>query len=126
MPDRTRIEATRLTRVDIAEDGRRLCLQLQDQSGRSAAVSLPIDCLNTVLAAVPRQFEQSLVQRSAPAHRVDTWSLELTSDPQTLRLTLHMPDGVAAAFEIRSWQIEGMATLVRWANPARDADALVH
>jgi hypothetical protein len=111
-----RIDAAELTWVEVTDDGRRLCLRLLDRAGQAAAVSLPVDCLNAVLAAVPQPA-------TGPVHRLDGWSLAVGE--HGLLLTLQLPDGARMTFAVQPWQIAAIASLAghqgagRGSGPAR-------
>lgn len=103
-----RIDAAELSWVEVTDDGRRLCLRLRDPSGRAFSVSLPLACLNSVLAAVP-PFAKELLADKRQVHTLDSWSLG--QDRDGLVLTLHLADGAIIAFAVKPWQIAAMASL---------------
>ncbi len=103
-PHHPHIDAAEIDRIDVGDDGRRLYLRVRDTRGRHASVSLPVDCVGTILTAVPHA-----PARNGAIHRVDGWSLQDT--PGGLLLTLRLPDGAEIAFAVTSWQIEAMASL---------------
>ncbi len=110
-----RIDASELHHIEISRDGQRICLCVRDDAGRAASMSLPIDCLNTVLTAVPRTDKDLLAGAADQVYRVDSWSL--ARDEAGLVLQLHLPDGSKIAFGMKSWQLTAMASLAS-ASPA--------
>ena len=89
---------------------------LMRRNGQHASVSLPADCLNALLEAIPRTPEQGLHAAAARAGqqvpKVDSWSLRSAAGRAGFVLTLRLPNGVVLAFEVRSWQLEAIASLV--------------
>jgi hypothetical protein len=104
-----RIDASELNHVEITHGGQRICLRVRDGAGRAASVSLPIECLNTVLTAVPRTDKDLLAGAADQVYRVDSWSLG--QDEAGLVLNLHLPDGTKIAFGMKPWQLVAMASL---------------
>jgi hypothetical protein len=104
-----RIDASELSHVEITQDGQRICLRVRDGSGRAASMSLPIECLNTVLTAVPRTDKDLLAGAADQVYKVDSWSLG--QGEAGLVLNLHLPDGTKIAFGMTSWQLAAMASL---------------
>ena len=104
-----RIDAAELSRVDVSDDGTRLCLRLRDQAGKAASVSLPADCLNAVLTALPRGVLEEACGGQGPVHRLDGWSLRQAE--HGLLLTLSLSDGASITFAVKPWQIAAIASL---------------
>jgi len=95
MTGHRRIEAAELNRIEIIDGGRRLCLSVRDAAGRPASMSLPIECLNAVVTAVPRSDRDLLADAARSVHRLDSWTLR--DEGAGLVLTLHLPDGARIA-----------------------------
>ncbi len=114
-----RIHAAELNWVEITDNGRRLCLRMRDPAGHAVSVSLPVECVNKVLTAVPRTTNELLAGGVEQVYAVDSWSLG--QDLHGLVLTLHLPDGARIAFAVKPWQISAMASLVGLdMSPGRD------
>ena len=79
MTDRSRIDTAQLDGVRLSPDGSRLILLLRDTAGQKVSVSLPTNCLNSVLTAVPHPPEPDTV------HSVDTWNMSLAGNDQDVR-----------------------------------------
>jgi hypothetical protein len=69
LADRVKIDADQLTEARLSGDGTRVLLVLLDDSGQKVSLSLPVDCLNTVLSAARRQVEPEAV------HKLDSWNM---------------------------------------------------
>ncbi len=109
MTEGRRIEAAELNHVAISDNGQRLCLSVRDADGRHASMSLPIECLNAVLTAVPRSDQDLLADAGQRVHQIDSWSLR---DPGAgLVLMFHLSDGAQIAFGVKPWQIAAIASL---------------
>ena len=117
-----RIDASGLDHVEITQDGQRVCRRVRDGEGRAASLSLPIDCLNTLLMAVPRTSQDLVAGAADQVYRVDSWSLG--QDGAGLVLTLHLPDGAKIAFGMKPWQLSAMASLA--AVERADGTARLH
>jgi hypothetical protein len=116
MTDRTRIDVADLNGVRLSADGSRLILLLCDTAGQKVSLSLPTNCLNTVLTAAPRPPE------AATVHAVDTWNIAAAENGQDMILTLYTPEGLAISFTIKPWQVQGMATVAMY-GAAREANS---
>lgn len=112
-PYRPRIDVTALSYVEVTEDGSRLRLHVVDDRGGPALVSLPVNCLNLVVTAVPPAATGAA--GDPVIHKLDSWSLE--QGETGLVLTLRQPDSAAIAFSLQSWQIEAIASLLPATRP---------
>jgi hypothetical protein len=120
MTDPRDIDAAELDSVAVSADGRRVRLRVRDRTGRTVSFSLPANWLNSVLKALPRSSNSGVV------HRVDSWSLDRTPNGPDLVLTLRTPEGHAASFALKSWQVEGMATIATYGAAVGTAQRTVH
>ena len=120
MTDRSRIDTAQLDGVRLSPDGSRLILLLRDTAGQKVSVSLPTNCLNSVLTAVPHRAEPDTV------HSVDTWNMSLAGNDQDVTLTLRTPEGMALSFTIKRWQVQGMATVATYGGTREPARRSVH
>jgi len=119
MTGHRRIEAAELNRIEIIDGGRRLCLSVRDAAGRPASMSLPIECLNAVVTAVPRSDRDLLADAARSVHRLDSWTLR--DEGAGLVLTLHLPDGARIAFGVKPSQIAAIASFAGCSSvPNRD------
>lgn len=121
MTDRSgRIDAAELSSAQLSPDGSRLILLMRDAAGRNVSLSLPTDCLNTILAATPRQVEADA------AYSLDTWSMAPAENGRDMILTLCTPQGLAVSFIVKPWQVQGMATVATHTHPHEPPPRSVH
>jgi hypothetical protein len=118
--DRGKIEATGLVDVRRSQDGALLHLRLLDAAGQTISLSLPTDCLNAVLTAMPQRVESDAV------HPLDTWTMAAAENGQDLVLTLHAPDGRTVSFATKPYQVQGMATIATYGIADRPATKRLH
>jgi hypothetical protein len=114
------IDATELIGVRMSSDGKRLRLRVRDQSGQTASFSLPVCWLNAMLNAVPRTTGTDTV------HPLDSWSMDRSGNGRDVILTLRTPEGQAVSFAMKSWQVEGMATIATYGNPGQIPRSTMH
>lgn len=120
MNDRSRIDASELDGAQLSSDGSRLILRLRDAAGQKVSLSLPMTCLNAMLAAMPR---------SAPMgarHSLDAWSMAPAENGQDMILTLRTPEGLAVSFTIKPWQVQGMATVATFGRSGDAPPKTIH
>jgi hypothetical protein len=109
-----------MTEARLSEDGRRVHLTLVDAGGEKVLLSFPTGCLNTVLSTVPRRPDPDTV------HRLDSWSMDTSDNGQELILTLRTPEGLGVSFVLKSWQVEGMATIATYGKAGSPQPRIVH
>jgi hypothetical protein len=114
------IEATELVGLRLSSDGKCLRLRVRDQDGQTVTVSLPVGWLNAMLNALPRSAGPDQV------HPLDSWSMDRVGNGQDLVLTLRTPEGQAVSFVMKSWQVEGMATIATYGTSGKSSPATVH
>jgi hypothetical protein len=119
MTDRGRIDAE-LDGVRISPDGSRLILLLRDATGQKVSLSLPMGCLNVVLAAAPQPAEPGNV------HSVETWNMSQAGNGRDMTLTLCTPEGMTISFAIKPWQVQGMATVATYGATREGTSRSVH
>jgi hypothetical protein len=120
MTGRSRIDAAELGGARLSPDGSRLTLLLRDAEGRKISLSLPANCLNTVLMAAPPTAEAGTV------HPLDTWNMAPSGNGHDMILTLCTPEGTAISFTIKPWQVQGMATVATYGTSREVAPRSVH
>ena len=118
MTDHSRIDAAELNCVRLSPDGSRLILLLRDDLGRKVSLSVPANSLNTMLMAMPRAVQPGTV------HALDSWDMA-QGDDGAMVLTLSTPDGLTVSFIIKSWQVQGMATVATY-GASREVARTVH
>ena len=101
------ITASALTTFEVALDGSSVRLNLLDQEGRPASVTLPAECVNQLLMTIPRMVETALRNSHGDeslryVHPLDSFALELAGsspgeEPQLI-LTITTGGGFRASF----------------------------
>jgi hypothetical protein len=118
--DPTMLDTVELISVQVSPDRKSLRLKLRDGNGRTVALSLPANCLNTILNALPRELE------IGPVHQLDSWSLARIDDGGDLVLTLRTPEGLAISFATKPWQLQGMATIAHYGTSGPGPEDTIH
>ena len=114
-----RIDAE-LDGVRLSPDGSRLILLLHDAAGEVVSLSLPTQCLNSVLTAVPEPVT------TGTAHSVETWNMSWAENGQDMILTFCTPEGTMMSFTIKSWQAQGMATIATYGAARERSGRTLH
>lgn len=121
------IMADGLVAFDVSVDGTRFRMSFAGAGGADTAVSLPADCLQSLVMTLPKMMQEVLRARHRddslrlvyPAHGV---RLEQASEPATVILTLGTPDGFEVSFALRVAQLavlaQAYATLSKREAPA--------
>jgi hypothetical protein len=122
LADKVKIDAKDLADVRLSADGTRITLDLRDEAGKRVTLSLPAGCMNALLTAVPRTLDAG----AGSTHKVDSWSMSLADDGKDLLLTLSTPEAASISFTLKSWQVEGMATLATYGNRHRPGGKTLH
>ncbi len=120
MSERIEIDAEKLSEVRLSADGTRVNLIVLNPLGQKISLSLPADCLNAVIDAMPRRADPGVV------HRLDSWSMNAADNGADLVLTLRTPEAVAISFALKPWQVEGMATIAAYGSQHRTQPKTVH
>lgn len=120
MSERAHVNAQELLRIETADDGRSVCLHLVDDAGRVVVLRLPSGIVRAVGEIVPRAPEPACL------HLVDSWRLRPSDDGAALVLTLQTPDGCAAWYVMKPWQVEGIATVASHSGPTPRAARLMN
>lgn len=103
MPDV--IEASALTTFEVTPDGARVRLHVRDGEGRAGMLSLPAETLLQLIMTLPRMAEQVFRRRFRDdslrvVYPVGGWTIEGSSEPGKLILTLRTPDGFEVSFAL--------------------------
>jgi len=104
-----------MTRFETAEDGSSVRLDMEDVSGRSVSLHMPLECLNRLIMTLPGMVRRALQLRHRdPSLRivypVAQFQVELAGDFETHILTLETPDGFSASFGLTEEQCREIAT----------------
>jgi hypothetical protein len=121
MTDRSRIDAE-LDGVRLSPDGSRLVLLLRDAAGEKVSLSLPLSCLSAVLTAAPQPAEPV-----GAVHSVASWNMTPAENRQDMILTFCTPEGMVTSFTMmKSWQVQGMATVATYGTTRENVGRSVH
>ena len=114
------IEGTELVGLRLSSDGKCLRLRVRDRNGQMVVVSLPTCWLNAMLNILPESSGPDTI------HSLDSWSMDRLGNGRDLVLTLRTPEGKAVSFAMKSWQVEGMATIATYGMSSRSSATTVH
>ena len=104
---KTEIDAAELTTFEVALDGSSVRLNLRDQAGQPASVTLPAVCVNQLLMTIPRMVETALRNGHGDdslrfVHPIENFTLELRApddgEEPHLILTIQTGGGFKASF----------------------------
>jgi hypothetical protein len=101
------------SQVDSTGDSFRLNFEAID--GRPASVTLPVECLNSLLMTLPHLLEQALKTRYRDdslklVYPTGGWALEAAAGSNRLILTLNTPDGFRVSFALSPEDADGLAS----------------
>jgi hypothetical protein len=117
------IQATRLTRLELAKDGSHFTLQGIDVSDLDWSLRLPSEFLRQLILTLPNLALTSMqLQHGDSTLRIvypaDACTLELASDGRTIILTLGTADGFHVSFGLSDEQCKTIGDSVRVARLA--------
>lgn len=98
------IDAEALTTFEMTSDGSRLQLNGEDAEGSAVSLSLPTECLTSMVMALPRMAQAALRRQHRDeslkiVYPAATWSIEHGQGPNgTYILTMATPDGFEVSF----------------------------
>ena len=92
------IEAAALTTFEVAPDGTRFQMNLVDQDGKSASVSLPARCINELMMTLPNVMRRALSIQFRDSslrlvYQLGTTRVEKAAGKEAVILTSTTPDG---------------------------------
>ena len=101
------IESKSLTTCGVTPDGREILLGLVDTDGKSATIRLPLNQAGTLAMTLPELINQALRSRFNDqslryAYPLTSWTVEQSSDPQTIMVTLKTVDGFTVCFSVET------------------------
>jgi hypothetical protein len=104
-----------LTNSQIDSTGDSFRLNFEAIDGRPASVTLPVECLNSLLMTLPRLLEQALKTRYRDdslklVYPTSGWTLETAVGSNQLILTLNTPDGFRVSFALSPEDADGLAS----------------
>jgi hypothetical protein len=94
-----------LTTCQVDTSGEFLRLNLQLEDGKPSSVTLPIDCVRSLLMTLPGMIELALKARYGDGtfklvYPAGGWTLQQTTDSQHMILTIQTDDGFKVAFAL--------------------------
>ena len=99
------IAVDKLTHFETAPDGGSVHIHMEDVTGRLVALSLPIDCVNSLMMTLPKMMATAIQRRHRdPSLRLtfplESFRVEPGSDRSTRILTLSTRDGFTGSFAV--------------------------
>jgi hypothetical protein len=99
------IESKLLTACGVTPDGSEILLGLVDKDGRSATIRLPLNQAGNLAMTLPELINKALRSRFNDqslryAYPLASWTVEQSSDPQTIMVTLKTVDGFTVCFSM--------------------------
>jgi hypothetical protein len=100
----------RLTTYNVAADGTRFRMNFISGGGDHGSLSLPTECLTELTMTLPQMMRQALRARHQDGslrlvYPADKISIEHSSDPRTIIVTLATPDGFEVSFGLTRQQL---------------------
>jgi len=110
----TIIRAKYLTTFSVAPDGKSVAIGVADEEGRSAALTLPAECLKSLIMTLPDMMRRALrLQHDDPSLRlvypVASWEIECSTRPELRIVTLRTSDGFHVSFGITTTDLREMS-----------------
>jgi hypothetical protein len=97
------IDGKELTTYQVAPDGSTFRLNFNDLEGRAAALTLPVEALNTLVMTMPQIARQAMKAKYRDdtirlVYPIGDWRIEAAAGDTRLILTLRTPDGFEVSF----------------------------
>ena len=130
--DRGAIKGERLTTWEVAEDGERVCLGLEDEDGQRHAVSLPASVLSALMMTIPRMLRQALETRFSDStrrmiHELGDWRVERAAGADAFIISLTTVDGFEVTFAVPSSRADRLGETPRFsASDTPPAGAIIN
>ncbi len=123
------IEGHALTGTSVSADGTTIRFDFVDQHGVPATLRLPIDQAGSIAMTLPTLIEKAMrTQFHDESLRyvfpLGTWSLEQSTDPKTVMMTLKTPDGFGVCFSLKREQSDAIRSTLDGAQNMTPAPAL--
>lgn len=118
-----------LTTCQVDSKGEQVRLNLESEDGTAASITLPADCLRSLLMTLPALIERTLRARYSDetlklVYPTGRWSLQRPRDSDQTILTLSTPDGFAVAFSLSRRDAGGLAASLAASEHAAPAPKL--
>jgi hypothetical protein len=110
---REEIIGQELITYEVESDGSRFRMSFSCAGGKEGSLSLPTDCLQSLIMTLPRIMRQALQARYGDetlrlVYPADVIRIERSLDPKTFILTLTTPDAFEVSFSLTGQQIEAL------------------
>src|SRR5262245_43925640 len=107
----TVINGAALTTFAVSPDGSMISINVTDENSNPGSLVLPADCLRSLIMSLPEMMQQALRRRyQDPSLRLvyplGNWSLEASTEPGKLILTLSTGDGFAVSFAVTADELK--------------------
>lgn len=99
------INVKEMTTYNISDDGKTVTLGLEDDAGTSTSLSFQIPDLGNLAMTLPSLIEAALRRQLRDgsfryAYPIGSWSIEQSTDPSALIVTLRTEDGFGVSFSM--------------------------
>jgi hypothetical protein len=120
----TVINGARLTNFAVSPDGSMISINVIDENSEPGSLVLPSESLQSLIMSMPEMMQQALRRRYQDpslklVYPLGKWSLETSTEPGKLILTLSTPDGFAVSFAVTAAELKQFASATRRARHAR-------
>lgn len=120
----TVINGATLANFVVSPDGSRISINVIDEESKPASLVLPSESLRSLIMSMPEMMQQALRRRYRdPSLRLvyplGKWSLETSTEPGKLILTLSTPDSFAVSFAVTGRELKQFAHAAKRARHAR-------
>lgn len=107
----------RLTTFDISPGGDRFCLNFTDQTGSSAGLSLPCECLIQLIMTLPEMAAKTLKARYRDdtlriVYPLGTFLMEASNMQEIVILTLTTQDGFKVSFGLTDGDLKELSATI--------------
>lgn len=125
------IQGERLTTWEVADDGERVRLGLEDAAGRPCAVSLPVAVLSGLMMTIPRMLRRALEARFSDnslrmIHELGDWRVERAAGADAFIVSLATPDGFEVTFAVPTSQADRIGETLRFSANHREGAATIN
>jgi hypothetical protein len=110
---REEIVGQELITYDVSSDGSRFRMSFTCSGGKQGSLSLPTECVQALVMALPRMMGQALRARYGDerlrlVYPADVIRIERSIEPKTFILTLMTPDAFEVSFSLTGPQMEAL------------------
>jgi len=115
------IRAERLTTFEISADGSRFCMHVADAGGSPHGLSLPAECLLTLIMTLPEIASRALKAKFSDeslriVYPLGSMKVEATHVDEITILTLSTEDGFSVSFGFTADDLKTLETTARSAR----------